>query len=100
MTDLENRHRYWVLHVLLGFYIHICKGSSYGHGGGAFIISLYEMPSRKLMRAEADSDETRGERRFMVSRQGCGWERKAGELGGLKGEFGCVGYTLHMPWIM
>ena len=60
MTDLENRHRYWVLHVLLAFYIHICKGGSYGHGGGAFIISLYEMPSRKLMRAEADSDETRG----------------------------------------
>lgn len=58
MTDLENRHRYWVLHVLLGFYIR--RGGGYGHGGGAFIISLYEMPSRKLIRAEADSDETRG----------------------------------------
>ena len=61
MTDLENSHRDWILHVLLGFYIR--RGGSYGHGVGAFIISLYEMPSRKLMPAEADSDEfveTRG----------------------------------------
>ena len=61
MTDLENRHRDWVPHVLSGFYTH--RGGGYGHGGGAFIISLYEMPSRKQMRAEADSDElveTRG----------------------------------------
>ena len=36
----------------------------------------------------------------MVSRQGCGWERQAGELGGLKGEIGCVENTLHMPLII
>ena len=79
MTDSENRHRDWVLHVLLGFYIR--RGGSYGHGIGAFIISLYEMPSRKLMPAEADSDElveTRGSAALWSRDKGVGGKGRQG----------------------